>query len=252
MKRKYSKVAKQIIRWSKDYIEESGHKGFVVGISGGIDSALTANLIAMTGKPVQLLYLPIKNQGSERDRAYAVGEQLESKYDNVSFKEINLIRIFMEFQNKFYEHDSELAFANTKSRIRMTALYQVAQDLGYLVVGTGNKVEDFGVGFFTKYGDGGVDIAPIADLTKTEVYTIVKEVFGDIPQTVQMAPPTDGLWDDRRDDEQQIGATYKELEKAMSGAEPTTSRELEVLQIYENLHKKNKHKMKPIPVCKII
>jgi len=256
MKTKYdrikpSKVAKQIIRWSKDYIEESGHKGFVVGISGGIDSALTANLMAMTDKPVQLLYLPIKNQGSEADRAYALAEDLTSKYDNVSFKEINLIRIFMEFQNKLYEHDNELAFANSKSRIRMTALYQVAQDLGYLVAGTGNKVEDFGVGFFTKYGDGGVDISPIADLTKTEVYIMAKEVFGDIPETIQKAPPSDGLWDDRRNDEEQIGATYQELEKAMAGEKPSTPRELEVIQIYEDLHNKNKHKMKPIPVCKI-
>lgn len=256
MKTKYdkikpSKVAKQIIRWSKDYIENSGHKGFVVGISGGIDSALTANLMAMTGYPVTLLYLPIKNQGSEAERAYALAETLTNSYDHVTFKEINLIRIFMEFQNKLHEHDSELAFANSKSRIRMTALYQVAQDLGYLVAGTGNKVEDFGVGFFTKYGDGGVDISPIADLTKTEVYIMAKEVFGNIPQTIQKAPPSDGLWDDRRNDEEQIGATYQELEKAMAGETPSTNRELEVIQIYEDLHNKNKHKMKQIPVCKI-
>tara|TARA_B110000858_G_C17794279_1_gene471542 strand:+ start:1931 stop:2707 length:777 start_codon:yes stop_codon:yes gene_type:complete len=246
-----SKAAKQIIRWSKDYLENSGKTGFVVGISGGIDSALTANLIAMTDKPVTLLYLPIKNHGSEEARATELGEQLAERYEHVTFKKINLIRIFLEFQNKLFEYDNDLAFANSKSRIRMTALYQVAQTLDSLVVGTGNMVEDFGIGFYTKYGDGGVDISPIADLTKTEVYQMVADVFGDVPFAIQKAPPSDGLWDDRRNDEDQIGATYKELEWAMGRPTAKTEREKEVLAIYERLNKASQHKMKMPPICKI-
>lgn len=233
-------------------------KGFVVGVSGGVDSALTSTLCSLTGKPVIALNMPILQDPEQYNLAAQHIEWLKKRFVNVSSFEVDLSDVFLCVQKSFpAEIRDARTMANTRSRIRMITLYAFATHYGYLVVGTGNKVEDFGVGFFTKYGDGGVDISPIADLMKSEVYMLAREM-GIIPQ-ILAAPPVDGLWVDNRTDEQQIGATYDELEWAMRWIKEKnknrkvriTKRQREVLEIFQRFHKMNKHKMKPIPVCKI-
>jgi len=242
-------VHKKIVNWLKDYLEQSGMRGFIVGISGGIDSAVTSILCADTGYPVLAVSMPIHQDPTLHNRSEIQKDWLSQKYANVSTENVDLTQTYDSF--KLAVSSSELGYANSKARLRMTTLYGLAAAHGFLVAGTGNKVEDFGVGFFTKYGDGGVDLSPIADLTKTEVYELAKELG--IPQEIQDAPPTDGLWDDGRQDEDQLGATYLELEWAMAydGSYRSTQRQNEVLEIYEKHHKANQHKMLPIPVCKV-
>ena len=246
--------ARYIIDWLNSYADKAHSKGFVVGISGGIDSALTSVLCAETGKKVLLLNMPIRQTEAEYNRAKKHILDLKHRYENVSSFEINLTDVFSSFEKlmPFNLEENSLAMANSRSRLRMTTLYAVAQANGCLVAGTGNKVEDFGVGFFTKYGDGGVDLSPIADLYKTEVFTMARKLG--VIEDILMAEPTDGLWADGRSDEDQIGATYPELEWAMeylkSGKEEKlTDRQKKVVEIYTNFHLANGHKMTPIPVC---
>jgi|ETNvirenome_6_85_1030632.scaffolds.fasta_scaffold01449_15 NAD+ synthase len=242
-------VREKIIQWLKDYLEQSGMKGFVVGISGGIDSAVTSTLCAETGYPVLAVSMPIHQDPILHSRSELQKDWLFQKYADVATENVDLSKTYDAF--KEVVPSSELGYANSKARLRMTTLYGLAAAHGFLVAGTGNKVEDFGVGFFTKYGDGGIDLSPIGDLTKTGVYQLAKELS--IPQQIQDAPPTDGLWDDGRQDEDQLGATYPELESAMEydGTSSLTDRQREVLEIYRKHHEVNKHKMLPIPVCKI-
>ena len=242
----------QIYNWIKDYTKEYNIKSLVVGVSGGIDSALTSTLCAMTGLPTYCLILPIHQNPSHTERGENHIEWLQSQYDNVHKIKVDLTSTFDTFKSVMGDNDSELGFANSRSRLRMVTLYQVAQSKGGIVIGTGNKVEDYGVGFFTKYGDGGVDISPIGDLTKTQVREL-SSILG-INQEILDAPPTDGLWDDDRDDQNQIGATYEELEWVMEWEGDTstlTKREMEVIQIYNSFHDRNKHKMLPIPTFKL-
>ena len=238
-----------IVNWLSDYLTKSKLKGFVIGISGGIDSAVTSTLCAETGFPVLAVSLPIHQNPELHNLSEVQKGWLGDKYSNVTTDNVDLSKAYDSFKQAV--SSSELGYANSKARLLMTTLYAMAAAEGFLVVGTGNKVEDFGVGFFTKYGDGGVDISPIADLTKTEVYEVAKDL--DIPSTIQSAAPTDGLWDDGRQDEDQLGATYSELEWAMSynGEERITERQQEVLNIYRRHHESNRHKMLPIPVCKV-
>lgn len=242
-------VRQKIINWLSQYIQESGMKGFVIGISGGIDSAVTSTLCAETGYPVVAVSMPIHQDPTLHNRSEVQKDWLYQKYTNVSTENVDLSQTYDAFKQAVIS--SELGYANSKARLRMTTLYGLAAAEGLLVAGTGNKVEDFGVGFFTKYGDGGVDLSPIADLTKTEVYELAKELG--IPQEIQDAAPTDGLWDDGRQDEDQLGATYAELEWAMdyNGSCDLSERQEEVLRIYNKHHECNKHKMMPIPVCKV-
>ena len=246
-------VIKHIVAWLENYSESSFTKGFVVGVSGGVDSAVTSTLCALTGKNVIVVNMPILQPPSQYQRSNEHIEWLKRTFKNVTSFNIDLTKSFEQIStdltNDIQDH---LTMANVRARLRMTTLYAYAGHYGCLVAGTGNKVEDFGVGFFTKYGDGGVDISPIADLMKTEVFALAKEL--DIIQSIQLAKPTDGLWGDDRSDEDQIGATYPELEWAMTynGKESTLSkREIEILAIYRKLNKANQHKMKPIPVCVI-
>jgi len=258
-----------IVNWLKDYSDKSGTKGFVVGVSGGIDSALTSTLCAMTGKKTLLLEMPIYQAASQVSRAQEHIYWLKNKYTHVSDERVELTQTFDQLLGALPKAQDEahlnLALANTRSRLRMTTLFYFAGLHGLLVAGTGNKIEDFGVGFFTKYGDGGVDLSPIADLTKTEVYELAKELG--VNQSILVAPPTDGLWGDDRTDEDQIGASYPELEWAMDYIEKykhrtgqiwqkgmekdadVGDREKEVLAIYWRMHSANRHKMEPIPVC---
>ncbi len=244
----------EICKWLKNYSRKSGDRGFVVGVSGGIDSALTSTLCAMTGVRTIVVSMPILQQAKQLRRARLHIEWLKKGFSNVEAIEIDLSDPFEKFQRVFPDgYSSELGFANSRSRLRMAALYQVATSKNGLVVGTGNKVEDFGVGFFTKYGDGGVDLSPIGDLFKSEVREMAREL-GVLSEIVE-APPTDGLWDDDRTDEDQLGATYEELEWAMSysgdaGAPTLTERQREVLRIFEKHNRSNHHKMEPIPVFK--
>ena len=246
-------VIKYIKEWILQYNKESKTKGFVIGISGGIDSALTSTLIAETRLPLMCIEMPIHQNKKEILRGKKHIAWLKEKYNNVSSIEFNLTSVFDDFKNKTnHNNDNSLALANTRSRLRMTSLYYFAQINNYLVAGTGNKVEDFGIGFFTKYGDGGVDLSPIADLLKTEVFTLSKEL--NIINDILIALPTDGLWEEEKTDEDQIGATYKELEWAMNLDnlnKNLSKREQEVLTIYTKLNKANKHKILPIPVCLI-
>jgi NAD+ synthase len=244
-------LSNDIIKWLKDYNKESKTKCFVVGISGGIDSATVSTLCAMTGIETHVVSLPILQNSTQLKLANNHINWLKLNFKNVIFHEKDLTDIFLKFKETFNNFNDDLSYANSRSRLRMVSLYQISGYNKGIVVGTGNKIEDFGVGFFTKYGDGGVDISPIADLTKTEVKNLAKSL-GVIPEILN-AKPTDGLWDDDRNDEDQIGATYSELEWAMSYLESKdqdflTERQKEVLEIYTNLNNKNKHKMLNIPI----
>ncbi|QTE21967.1 NAD(+) synthase [Polaribacter cellanae] len=253
------KVADYIIKWLRDYATNAKVKGFVVGVSGGIDSALTSTLCAKTGFPTLCVEMPIHQAQSQVTRAEEHIKQLKNKYSNVSEIRVNLTSTFEDFKNVVPTAKSSpkvnLSLANTRARLRMTTLYYFAGLYSYLVAGTGNKVEDFGVGFYTKYGDGGVDLSPIADLMKSEVYDLA--AYLEVPNSIQKAQPTDGLFGDSRTDEDQIGASYDELEWAMNMQDTGktennfTGREKEVFKIYERLNRINQHKMVPIPICKI-
>ncbi|WP_341221102.1 NAD(+) synthase [Polaribacter atrinae] len=256
---KTEKVAEYIIKWLKDYAENAKVKGFVVGVSGGIDSALTSTLCAKTGLPTLCVEMPIHQSPSQVTRAQEHIAQLKNNFNNVSDVRVDLTSTFEDFKNVVPNADPspkvDLSLANTRARLRMTTLYYLAGLHSSLVAGTGNKVEDFGVGFYTKYGDGGVDLSPIADLMKSEVYEL-SEFLG-VPNSIQKAQPTDGLFGDSRTDEDQIGASYDELEWAMVMQEKGKSeddfsgRDLEVFKIYTRLNRINQHKMLPIPICEI-
>lgn len=250
------KVIDHIVDWLQRYANETKSKGFVVGVSGGIDSALTSTLCAKTGYPTLLVEMPIHQSQNQVSRAQNHMARLEKEFKHVSKQRVDLTSTFdlmlSHLPESDNEHSLQLTRANTRSRLRMTTLYYLAGLNGYLVAGTGNKIEDFGVGFYTKYGDGGVDLSPIADLTKSEVYACATTLG--IHEDILLAPPTDGLFGDERSDEDQIGASYPELEWAMvfSGEETNLSeREKVVLNIYRTLNKQNQHKMQPIPVCSI-
>lgn len=254
----YAAVNDHIVKWLKDYSDRSNTKGFVIGISGGIDSALTSTLCAHTGKPLLCLEMPIHQHASQVSRGRKHIEWLTKNHSNVESLEVELTPVFESFKSAIPASDlstKDMALVNTRARLRMTTLYYFAQLRGALVAGTGNKVEDFGVGFYTKYGDGGVDLSPIADLLKSEVRACAKE-FGVIEEIIQAAP-TDGLWGDNRTDEDQIGATYPELEWAMDhiakakSEEDLSERQQEVLKVYRRFNSANQHKMVPIPVCEI-
>ena len=218
-------------------------QSLIIGISGGIDSSVSSTLSAMTGIKTIVLSMPIKQKSSQHDLSLKHQEWLVKNFSNVEAHTLNLDKLFETFENTLSNFDSELGMANSRARIRMTTLYQVAAANKGIVVGTGNKVEDFGVGFYTKYGDGGVDISPIADCNKSEVWEIGKSI--NILQEIIDAAPTDGLWDDGRTDEGQLGLRYEELEEAMNNVN-SINREK-----YEKIRKINLHKMEPIPVCKI-
>jgi NAD+ synthase len=237
--------AKFISNWIKNYTEMMPSKALslVIGISGGIDSSVSSTLSAMTGIRTIVLSMPIKQKSTQHDLSIKHQEWLVKKFDNVEAHTVNLDNLFETFQNSLSKFDSDLGMANSRARLRMTTLYQVAAANKGIVVGTGNKVEDFGIGFYTKYGDGGVDISPIADCNKTEVWDMGREL--NILKEIINATPTDGLWDDGRTDEGQLGLKYKELEEAMNNSN-STNREK-----YEKIRKMNLHKMEPIPVCKI-
>ncbi|MEC7186584.1 MAG: NAD(+) synthase [Bacteroidota bacterium] len=249
------KVSKHITNWIEDYINNSGAKGIVVGVSGGVDSALTSTLCAETGHNILCLEMPIYQNKDQVSRSKKHIDWLMSKYPNVTSKQIELNDTFESFVNSLPDNSSdkhELSLANTRSRLRMVTLYYFSALNNYIVAGTGNKVEDFGIGFYTKYGDGGVDISPIADLLKSEVFTLAK--FHNIIDEIIEAEPNDGLWNDNRSDEEQIGASYEEIEDAMMNfnkSDNLSKREKEVLDIFNSFHKTNKHKMDPIPVCEI-
>jgi NAD+ synthase len=256
-----------IVDWLRDYANKAGVHGFVVGVSGGIDSAVVSTLCAKTGLDVTLIEMPIHQSRAQVNRGKKHIEELTKSYRNTSVMELNLtepydgfVRLLEQVVDLNSDIDKKfLTLSNTRSRLRMVSLYAIAGLKGALVCGTGNKIEDFGVGFYTKYGDGGVDLSPIADLMKSEVYALGRELG--VNSDILNARPTDGLWDDGRTDEDQIGATYDELEWAMRlqeeyGDEPTEShfesdRQKEVWNIYLNRHKANKHKMDPIPICTI-
>ena len=252
-------IIERISRWLADYAAQARAKGFIVGVSGGIDSAVVSTLAARTGLPTLLIEMPIRQKADQVNRAQEHMADLHSRFSNVSTMRADLTPTFDTFaaSNEVEETafpNKQLALANARSRLRMLTLYYYGQLHGLLVTGTGNKIEDFGVGFFTKYGDGGVDISPIADLTKTQVYALAKAL--NIIESIQTAVPTDGLWDVERTDEQQMGASYPELEWAMSvydthKPENFSGREREVLEIYTRLHKAMQHKIQPIPVCEI-
>ena len=252
-------VAHHIINWLNDYAEESKLDGFVVGVSGGVDSALTSTLCANTGKPTLCLEMPIHQEKDQVSRANSHTNWLAKNFSNVRVKVVPLDTLYDSFCQLDAERNDNtntpLSLANTRSRLRMATLYYFASQERFLVAGTGNKVEDFGVGFYTKYGDGGVDVSPIADLMKSQVRELAAHLGVD--GSIVHAAPTDGLWDDNRTDEDQLGATYDELEWAMKQQENGknvanfTDREQTVFNIYEKHHTMNKHKMVPIPVCVI-
>lgn len=251
------KVTNHIINWLKDYIEKSKLNGFIVGVSGGVDSALTSTLCAKTGYPVMCLEMPIHQNKKQISNSSIQINWLKSNFSNVTSSKVNLSDVFDKFIDVTPDESNELinlALANTKARLRMLTLYYFSTVNRYIVTGTGNKVEDFAIGFFTKYGDGGVDISPIADLLKSEVFKLASHL--NLPEEILSATPTDGLWNDNRSDEDQIGASYNEIESAMNQKSNNTNsklnnREKDVIDILTNLNSKNKHKMIPIPICKI-
>ncbi len=241
-------VSKKVIfikDWILNYVNSMPKKAgaLVIGISGGIDSSVTSTLCAMTNLKTIVLNMPIKQISSQNNLSLKHGDWLKQNFKNIEVHTINLDEVFKSFELKLSNFNNEHGLANSRARIRMTTLYQVAAANKGIVVGTGNKVEDFGVGFYTKYGDGGVDISPIADCTKTEVWELGKELK--IVEEIIKAQPTDGLWDDGRTDEGQLGLTYKEIEEAMQNpGSPNRTK-------YEEIRKLNLHKMDSIPVCKI-
>lgn len=249
------KIAKHIVEWLDKMIEETGQDGFVVGVSGGVDSAVVSTLCAMTRKPVILVSMPINQKPDQVDRANEHMASLAKKFTNVRTHTVDLTKILNTYKEVLpAEAISDLALVNTSSRIRMIALYAFANSSRCLVVGTGNKVEDAGIGFFTKYGDGGVDISPIGDLLKSAVRDLAK--YLEVAKSIYTSDPTDGLWGDSRTDEDQIGASYPELERAMelyirNPACIQSNREREVLSIYTKRHRANAHKMRMPPVCYI-
>jgi NAD+ synthase len=229
--------------WIKDYATSLSFQpvSLVIGVSGGIDSAVTSALCAKTGFKTIAVSMPIKQNINQHDLSLKHLDWLKNNFDNVETKIIELDKVFESFENTMKDFNNSLAFANSRSRFRMVTLYQIAQANRGIVVGTGNKVEDFGVGFYTKYGDGGVDISPIADCKKTDVWNIGKSL-GVIDEIIEAAP-TDGLWDDSRNDESQLGLSYEEIEDAM---ENSNSKHIKK---YQQIREPNLHKMKPIPVC---
>ncbi len=253
------KVINHIVNWLKDYATNAKMDGFVLGISGGIDSALTSTLCAKTGLRVLCVEMPIHQDTEQVSRGQEHISQLKKRFANVTDVKVDLTTVFEEFKTQIPPtlDDSflDLSLANTRARLRMTTLYFFAGLHRYLVAGTGNKVEDFGVGFFTKYGDGGVDLSPIADLMKSDVRKLASAL--DVPASILNAAPTDGLFGDSRTDEDQIGASYDELEWAMhmqaegKSVSDFEGRQRAVLEIYTRLNRNNQHKMKPIPVCVI-
>ena len=237
---KTSLVIEHITNWILNYSKLSKTKGFIIGISGGIDSAVTSTLAAATGLKIVCLEMPIHQNKNQVNRAKKHIKWLKENFVNVSSIEFELTQVFEKFKSKLNNESNELALANTRARLRMTTLYYFAQHYNLLVLGTGNKVEDFGIGFFTKYGDGGVDLSPIADLLKSEIQEIAKylKINPDIINT----PPTDGLWENNRTDEEQIGASYAELEWAMNfkgNLKSLTKKKKKVLEIYKSFNKKS-------------
>lgn len=264
------KVRDHIVAWIKERAEKANVKRLVVGVSGGIDSAVTSTLSALTGLPVTVINMPIHQDPTHVSRSDEQISWLKSKFDTVEGHTVDLTACFDAFANSLpIPLNDDLANANSRSRLRMVCLYAFANTQHGLVVGTGNKVEDYGVRFFTKYGDGGIDISPISDLTKSEVYELGR--FLGVPQSILEAAPSDGLWNDGRTDEDQIGATYAELEWAMeyydlhglkmngdrdsfpdrNFANELSSRQIEVLRIYADRHEKHAHKMEAPPTCEI-
>ena len=234
-----------ISNWIKDYVNSMPNKAesLVIGISGGIDSSVSSTLSAMTGLKTIILSMPIKQKKTDHYLSLKHQQWLTKNFNNVEAHTLDLDNLFKTFQSSLLSFDNEHGLANSKARLRMTALYQAASANKGIVVGTGNKIEDFGIGFYTKYGDGGVDISPIGDCNKTEVWELGKELK--ILDEIMNAQPTDGLWDDGRTDEGQLGLSYKELEEAMNNLNSVNRTK------YEQIRKLNLHKMEPIPVCKI-
>ena len=240
----YDKLKFDIDRWMKDYYYFHAIKAFVIGVSGGIDSAVVSTICAETNLPTYVLTMPLLSKEENSELSLAHARSLVDKHPNVIHMNVDLSDVYDKFISKIKPFDyNDLSNANTKSRLRMVTLYQIAGTVGGIVVGTGNKVEDYGVGFFTKYGDGGVDIAPIADLYKTEVWELGKHMGVD--SRIVDAKPTDGLWEDGRSDEDQLGTSYEHLEEAM---EHGTGTAIDILQKYND---RNKHKMEPIPTFKL-
>ena len=235
----------KIKKWILNYCESMPIKPdcLVIGVSGGIDSSVTITIFALTSMKTFVLSMPIKQIKTQDELSKSHCDWLKEKFKNVEIKKINLDNVFDQFQNALTDYKDEHAYANSRARIRMTTLYQVAGSSNGIVVGTGNKVEDFGVGFYTKYGDGGVDISPIADCTKTQIWDMGKELK--ISDDIIKAEPTDGLWLDGRTDASQLGMTYKELEEAMKDSKNKNHKK------YLEIRNKNLHKMNPIPVCKM-
>ena len=238
------KRAKIITDWINNYCDSSSYKpkALVVGISGGIDSSVVSTLCANTGRKTIVLTMPIKQIKSQHDLSLTHAKWLKQRFKNVEHHLLEMDKIFTSFSQVLNNFDNEHGYANSRARLRMATLYQVAAANNGIVVGTGNKVEDFGVGFYTKYGDGGVDISPIADCTKTQVWELGR--YLEVSEEIINTPPTDGLWDDGRNDVQQLGMSYEELEKAMDDKKDPN------YQKYLEIRKKNLHKMNPIPVCK--
>ena len=239
----YQKKIDYISKWIKEYATSLSFQpvSLVIGVSGGIDSAVTSTLCAKTGFKTLAISMPIKQNLNQHDLSLKHLDWLKNNFDNVETKIIELDNVFASFENTMKDFNNSLAFANSRSRLRMVTLYQIAQANKGIVVGTGNKVEDFGVGFYTKYGDGGVDISPIADCKKTDVWNIGKSL-GVIDEIIEAAP-TDGLWDDSRNDESQLGLSYEEIEDAMENSHSKH------IKKYQEIREPNLHKMKPIPVC---
>ena len=239
----FSEKTKYISNWIKNYVDQMPNKAesLVIGISGGIDSSVSSTLSAMTGIKTIVLTMPIRQKDNQHDLSLKHQAWLVKNFKNVEAHTISLDKLFETFSSTLNKFDNDHGYANSRARLRMTTLYQVAAANKGIVVGTGNKVEDFGVGFYTKYGDGGVDISPIADCNKTQIWELGKEL-GILREIIEAAP-TDGLWDDGRTDEGQLGLKYQELEEAMANQNsPNRSK-------YETIRKQNMHKMEPIPVC---